>query len=111
MGLNFWILLALSLVVALIILLPFVSKRVEEELELFVLIMGSTAVTVSGLWSKSFVLQHLQEALPIAITVLMAGLLFYFLQSRMKRWIETTVKVIGRRAIKDFQMDELIILK
>ncbi len=95
---SFWIIFALGLVVVLVFLLPFFSKRIEEELELFVLIMGSTAVTLSELWSRTFVIQHLQEALPIALTVLGAGFLFYFLQARMERWIEVVLTVIGPRA-------------
>lgn len=97
MGQPIGVILALGLVVALVFLLPFFSKRVEEELESFVLLMGVAAVTLSDLWSRAFVVHNLSEASPIALTVLIAGVLFYFLQERLEFWIESVVTVVGRR--------------
>lgn len=80
-----YMVLGLCLIVLLVLLLPFISKRVEENLELFFLVMGVCAVTVSGLWSWELVIEALKAPVvignvPVGIfqVVLVFGLLIHY---------------------------------
>jgi predicted cation transporter len=75
----------LSLVILAVLILPFVVKRVEENLEIFFLVMGVFAVTISGLWSQELVIEALKapvviSGVPVGIfqVVLVFGLLIHF---------------------------------
>jgi predicted cation transporter len=59
--------------------------------------MGMAAVSLSGLWSWALVIATLKEPLPIALTVLAAGALFYFFQNRFKRVIASVTGKVGLR--------------
>jgi len=75
----------LSLIILAVLILPFVVKRVEENLELFFLIMGVCAVSISGLWSMELIIEALEapvmiSGVPIGIfqVVLVFGLMIHF---------------------------------
>jgi predicted cation transporter len=68
----------LVLVLIATLVLPFSVKKIEEELELFLLIMGITSVTISGVWSKDLMIEALKEPLLISATVLVMGFLLKF---------------------------------
>lgn len=81
----------------LVLILPFKSRRVEENLEPFFLLMGILSVTVSGLWSLKLIEEALIApvrigGLPIGIfqVVLVAGILIY----RFNRLIYSGILVI-----------------
>jgi predicted cation transporter len=68
-----------------VLVLPFRVKFIEHNLELFFLIMGTLAVSVSGLWSVSVIVEAVKApvmigSLPLGIfqIVLIFGLLIYF---------------------------------
>lgn len=65
--------LGLCLIALLVLTLPFAIKKVEKNLELFFLIMGLAAVTISGLWSWDIVIEALKApvmigSIPIGIS-------------------------------------------
>jgi predicted cation transporter len=95
---GIWLIGGLGLIMGLVLLLPFFSKKAEEELELFLFVMGLLAVTISGLWSRSFVWATLQEPLPITFIVLSAGYAFYYFQNPFKTWVGLIADKIGTRA-------------
>lgn len=68
----------LWLIVAGVLFLPFAAKRVERNLEIFLLVMGSLSVTVAGLWSAPLIGEALREPVKITVAVLVAGLLFHY---------------------------------
>ena len=79
------IVLGLSAVALVVLVLPFLIKKVEENLEPFFLVMGLLAVTVSGLWQGRLVLEALRAPvmigrLPLGIfqVVLLVGLLVHY---------------------------------
>ena len=99
-----YIVLGLCLVILLVLLLPFISKRVEENLELFFLVMGACAVTVSGLWSWEMVFEALKApvvigSVPVGIfqVVLVFGLLIHFYNRQFCRGILTIASKLGWR--------------
>jgi predicted cation transporter len=71
-----------------VMLLPLLVKRVGEELEIFLFLMGTLAVTVTSQWSVPLVVTALVEPLKITAAVLAAGLLFHVLRRPLHRGIE-----------------------
>jgi predicted cation transporter len=89
------IIIGLFILMGLVLVLPFLSKRVEEELELFLFIMGIVSVSISGLWTKHIVYEAILEPIEISLTVLLAGLLFRFLRIRIKHWTQAVITRLG----------------
>jgi predicted cation transporter len=80
-----YIAIGLVVITLIVLILPFVVKRIGEHLEPFFLIMGIIAVSVSGLWGWELVKDALKApvmigSLPIGIfqVVLIFGLLIYY---------------------------------
>ena len=74
--LSTFTLVLLSGLVLAVMLLPFLVHKVEQELEIFLLVCGLCAVTVSHAWSGHLVLEALKEPWMITSAVLILGLLF-----------------------------------
>jgi predicted cation transporter len=77
----------LTIILALVLFLPLSVPWIEEEIEIFLLLMGSLSVTASGLWDHHLVIEALREPLKISSAVLLFGFLF-------RRWR----KVVGQNA-------------
>ncbi|MDD5311480.1 MAG: DUF1646 family protein [Dehalococcoidia bacterium] len=80
----------LSLITVLTLILPFAIKIVNDQLELFFLIMGLAAVTISGSWSLGLVLDAIKApltvgGLPVGIfqVVLVFGLLTHYFNRQL----------------------------
>ncbi len=91
--------IGLSVILILVLVLPFVVKQVEHNLEPFLFLMGIAATIVSGVLSTHLVAEILQNHLMYMITgaVLIAGLLFKAFQKRIKSIITSVLKVIPLR--------------
>ena len=68
----------LGLVVINLLVWPLVSKWVENHLEVFLLLVGAAAVTISGGWSKEFVYQTLNAPINVAFIVLVVSIIFNY---------------------------------
>jgi predicted cation transporter len=79
----------------LTLVLPFSVKRVEEELEAFLFVMGLAAVTISGLWSLHLVKEALREPLAITAAVAIVGWLFKLIRPRLSGWIGSLTARLG----------------
>jgi predicted cation transporter len=90
-----WIITGLMIVMALVLLLPFLSKKVEETLELFLFVMGIIAVTISKLWSWHLIEEAIREPVMISISVLAAGLAFRAVRHKMQNWIRNFLRKFG----------------
>jgi len=86
---GLWVVAGLVAVMGLVLTLPFLSRRVEEKLEVFLLIMGVVSVSLAGLWSRPLVADALRVPLKITAAVLVAGLLFRAVRARARN-------VVGR---------------
>ncbi|MDP2921297.1 MAG: DUF1646 family protein [Candidatus Omnitrophota bacterium] len=87
--------LGLFVILAIVLFAPFLIKKVEEELELFLFIMGSIAVTITSQWSVSLVEEALIEPIKITLAVFIAGFLFRFLQKRIAQNVNKIKEAIG----------------
>jgi predicted cation transporter len=86
-------------ILALILILPFISKKVEHNIEFFFLALGIFAVLFTGLLSFKLIEEALLHpvmigGLPIGITqaVLLAGLFFYMIRERIDKIANKLVK-------------------
>jgi predicted cation transporter len=75
------ILTGLFTILIAVLLLPFLIKRIEEELEIFLFVMGCIAVTITSQWSISLLKESLFEPIKITAAVFVAGLIFRFFQN------------------------------
>ena len=90
-------LIVLAAVMGAVLLLPFSFKKAEEELEIFLFIMGLVAVTVSGLWSRRLLADTLLAPAPIAVAVFLAGLVFRAARPHVRSAVHRTVQRFGLR--------------
>jgi predicted cation transporter len=88
----------------MVLILPFITRRVEENLELFFLIMGVCAVSVAGLWNWELVIEAVKApvvigSVPIGIfqVVLVFGLLIHFFNQAFCRGILFIASKLGWR--------------
>jgi len=77
-------------ILAMLIILPMVSKKIEYNIEFFFFGIGIIAVSISGIWSTHLLLDALSHpvmigSIPIGITqvVLIAGLIFYYSKDKI----------------------------
>jgi len=101
------ILLGLTLILVIILLAPFSYKKAEEELELFLLLMGIAAVSLSAQWSVLLLREALTEPIKISCAVFFAGLLFKFFQ---KPIADNVNKIACRLGIKLFVFMVIVVL-
>jgi predicted cation transporter len=71
----------------LVLLCPFFIKKVEEQLEAFLFVMGVSAVTIANAWHMELVMEAIEEPIikGIVPAVLVAGLIFYYGRSHAQR--------------------------
>lgn len=81
--------LGLGLLLLLVLVLPLSVRWAEEELELFLLLGGIAAVSLSKLWSLELLGKALLEPWTLSLGVLVAGLLF-------ARWRQALVAALLR---------------
>jgi len=85
----------LAIVMGLVLVLPFSVKKVEEELEAFLFIMGVLAVSISRLWSRHLVEEALIEPIKITLAVFFAGLIFKFIRPKLGKWTTALAQRFG----------------
>ncbi|MDI6879504.1 MAG: DUF1646 family protein [Desulfitobacteriaceae bacterium] len=88
--------IGLGIILLMVLVLPFVVKKVEHNLEIFLFSMGLLATIVSGVLSVNLILEVLENKLIYFITfaVLIAGLIFMFLKDRVKGTINNILTKI-----------------
>lgn len=89
--------LGLSVILMLVLFLPFTLKIVEQNLEIFLFVMGITAAFVSGVFDKSLLTNALMDPIHITVAVLIAGLLFRWLQKPIEKSIRGMSRVMPFR--------------
>lgn len=98
----FHISVGLAIVLLLVLILPFRVRIIEENLEPFFLIMGITAVTISGLWSYELIVEALKEPVwlpntPVPIGIFQVVLIFGLIIHRFNRQIYSGVLSLLRK--------------
>ena len=65
----------LLVLLALILLLPFLVRSVEEQMEYFLFAAGAAAVTITSSWSDHAVIEAAKTPLIITAAVLVSGII------------------------------------
>jgi predicted cation transporter len=89
-------------IIAAVLLLPLLVKRVEEQLEVFLFVAGAVAVTVSSQWRMELVKEALLEPLRITAAVLAAGAIFKILQGPFDKGVKRLRDAVGARVLVFF---------
>ncbi len=79
--------IGLTIVLLLVLFLPFTVKQVEHNLEVFLFIMGLIAATISQVLNGELFMKALEDPIHITLAVLIAGLLFRWGQSPIEKGI------------------------
>ena len=85
----------LGLIMALVLVLPFSVRWVEEELESFLLVMGCLAVSISRQWSGLLVAEALSEPIKICCAVLVFGFIFRGFRRAIARGVSRLSAKLG----------------
>jgi predicted cation transporter len=89
----------LTLIFFVVLLGPFVNRKIEGNLEAFLFIMGLASATVSGAWSRELVHEGFVAPLDITLAVLIAGLLFHYLRHYLDRLMTRILVTVPPPAI------------
>lgn len=89
----------LCLIFAVVLVAPFLNRKVESNLELFLFLMGTMSTTVSSAWSKDLIYEGLRAPVGITLAVLAAGLVFHYLRDILKRGIRRVLITVPLPAI------------
>jgi len=84
-------------ILAIVLLLPFLIKKIEEEIEVFLFIMGIIAASISSQWNVYLVKEAFIEPIKITLAVLFAGLVFNLLQKPIADNINKITKIVGMK--------------
>ncbi|MBS4206912.1 DUF1646 family protein [Bacillus sp. FJAT-50079] len=79
--------LGLTIILILVLFLPFTVKIVEHNLEVFLFIMGIAAAIISQVLDGPLFMKSLLDPIHITLAVLIAGLLFKWLQVPLEKGI------------------------
>lgn len=101
------IFIGLFIILAIVLIAPFSIKIIEEELEIFLFVIGCIAVTVTSQWSLPLLKEALVEPIRIALAVFIAGFLFRALQKSIARNVNKIADAVG---VKLFAFLVIVIL-
>ncbi|NTV27519.1 MAG: DUF1646 family protein [Methanothrix sp.] len=84
----------LAVIALLVLIFPFKVKIVEQNLEVFLFIMGAAAVTVTNKWTMDLVMMAAEEPVikGIVPAVLVAGIIFLYGQKTFQSFMNGLVK-------------------
>lgn len=85
----------LFVILAMVLFLPFAVKRVEEELEIFLFIMGCLAVSLTRQWGSYLLKEAFTEPIKISIAVFIAGFLFRTMQKPIGHNVNKFARATG----------------
>lgn len=94
---------SLTGIIVLVLILPLIFHKVEENLEAFLFVMGVLAVTIShyfsgdNVWSLHLVEEALLEPIKITLAVLIAGFLFKRFRKEIAKYIVNLEGTLGPR--------------
>ena len=97
----------LIIILLIVLFLPFLVKKIEEELEIFLFVMGCLAVTATAQWQLGLVKEALCAPIKITAAVFLAGFVFKFFQSSLAHGVNHAAARLG---VKRFVLLVIILL-
>ena len=89
------VLIGLLIILGVVLSAPFLFKKIEEELEIFLFVMGAAAVTLTSQWSLHLIEEALIEPVKITAAVFIAGFLFRKLQKPIANHVDKAAEALG----------------
>lgn len=89
----------LTVILLLVLALPFSIKKIEENLEPFLFVMGILAAIIAGKLNAHLIMEALQEPIMIASVVLVAGILFFVLKDQFSQLMSKLLQKIPIAAV------------
>jgi len=89
------IFIGLFIILAVVLIAPFSVKIIEEELEIFLFVIGCIAVTITSQWSLFLIKEVMIEPIKITLAVFIAGFLFRALQKSIAHSVNKIANAIG----------------
>jgi predicted cation transporter len=90
--------IGLFIILLVIFILPFLVKKIEEDLEIFLFALGIIAVTITQQWSLILISEAFIEPIIITLAVFIVGILFKFLQGPLARNVNRFVNKVGLKS-------------
>jgi predicted cation transporter len=104
--------LIIGLVAIFLIVLvgPFFNKRIEGNLEIFLLVMGIASATIAQAWTAAVIHEGLIAPINITVAVLVAGILFHYLRPLIDRGMRRILITVPLPAIVSLGIITLALL-
>lgn len=94
-----FVIIADLIILLLVLVLPLVSHRVEQNLEAFLFVMGLASAVLVGVLSLHLIRDALTHPIAITLAVFVAGLLFKWLRSSLGSGLVRLRLVVPMRAL------------
>jgi predicted cation transporter len=94
-----WLIGGLTVIMGMVLVLPFLSRKVEEELEIFLFLMGIISVSISKVWTWHLVYESAREPIIISLAVLLAGTTFRISREWLRNLANKIIKRFGLRPL------------
>lgn len=88
----------LLILLILAFILPFICKKVEEQIELFLFCIGIFSVLISQTLTKELLIHSLEEPIVITIAVFIFSMIFFFVQKQLKKCVQFLLNIIPLRS-------------
>lgn len=89
------IIIALFLILAIVLIAPFSVKIIEEELEIFLFVIGCVTVTITSQWDMLLIKEGVIEPIKITLAVFVAGFLFRIFHKPIAHHVNKIADKIG----------------
>lgn len=83
-----------TLIFFIVLLGPFLNRKIEGNLEIFLFVMGLLSATISSAWSAELVHEGLIAPINITLAVLGAGVLFHYLRHQIDSGMEIVLRKV-----------------
>jgi predicted cation transporter len=94
-------------ILIVVLFAPFLIKKIEEELEIFLFVMGCISLTITSQWSVLLIKEGLLEPVKITLAVFIAGIIFRVIAKPIGRKVNKLAQAIG---VKLFSFLLIVIL-
>lgn len=88
------LMIGLSLIFVIVLLGPFLNKKVESNLEAFLFAMGLLSATLSNAWSAEVIHEGFVAPISITLAVIGAGVLFHYLRKYLDHFMRRVLVTV-----------------
>ena len=93
------IVIGLCLIFVIVLIAPFLNKKIEANLEAFLFVMGIVSASLSNAWSSEVIHEGFVAPINITLAVLGAGVLFHFLRRYIDHAMRRVLITVPLKAI------------